>query len=224
MEEMIRARLEELRSVTPSGATSLFNDFETVCRKYYERGESFKQALYDAYIGQMFDVFMTDFRCRDQERLPSLSGSIPEYYDDIEAVFKGRNGELYPFNGMLRINLQTFRLAYQMQGGGSTGQASTWENAYLEQWTDEINRAKANEEARLRAIKYYALRRYRPWSPPLTDEDLGWRRQVWGNNTRPLKYSLFESRNWRWVFDAFEMGTSMPAFLEELEDEDDDRA
>ena len=76
METMISERLEELRSVTPSGAASLFNDFETVCRKYYERGETFKQALYDAYIGQMFDVFMTDFRCgwNDISRLQVPSG------------------------------------------------------------------------------------------------------------------------------------------------------
>lgn len=222
METVIAERLIELRAVTPSMAMFLMNDFESVCRGYFNRGATFKQALFDAYLGQTFDKFMTDFECRDQGRLPSLSGDRPELYDNIEAVFKGVNGERYPFNGMLTIDLQVFRRGYEYDGGGESGQVGTYKNRYLEQWTLEINLAKMNEQATLQSIKYYALRRYRPWSRPLIEEDLGWRRQVWGNRAEMLRARMYEDKRWAWVYSAFEMAEDEPEILRELRDEDVD--
>ena len=225
MEEAVRVRLNEMRNVTPLGALPLMNAFERVCIEYYERGGTFVQLLYDAFMGHMFDQFMTDFEAEEHWRLPSLNGGEPEYWRDAEAVFKGFHGELYPFTPMLTVNLSAFSAAYIFEGGGAAGPSSgmgVWRNDMLEAWTLGISLAQNNEGSRLNEIKWYALERYEPWSPTLINERLGRRYQCWGNRCKWLKARVYEEKHWQWVFDAFEIRGRDPDFLKELEDEYND--
>ena len=218
MEDIVKARLTELRSVTPAGAMNLFNEFYGVCEGYYARGSDFNQLIFDAFMGHMFDQFMSDFDAERWDRLGELIGSEPEYWRDAEAIFKGFDGELYPFTPMLSVSLSAFAMGYVYVGEPppSTGY---WENKILEEWTLGIRTAQNEESGRLNGIKEYAIKRYEPWSPPLIYEDLGWRRQMWGNRCGELMYRVFEAKNWGWVFKWFEIEGDTPEILREWSNE-----
>lgn len=221
-------RLIELEGKTPSGAMHLYDEFEGVCKGYFNRGEDFEQALDDAFMGYIFDQVMTDLIVEYPDLLPDVHGDKPDYFDNVESVFKGEDGSLYPFNPMLTVNLQSFARAYILEGGGGAAGSESvgiWRNHYLEEWTVQIEQSKRDEESRLRSIKNYVFERYKPWSPPLLHADVGWRRLIWGNRCAQLRDRLFDQKNWRWVYDTFGMEPREPAVIKEWrENEDADRA
>ena len=225
MDEEVRARLVEMRAVTPPGAMHLMNEYEAACNGYFERGADFTELLYDAFLGHMFDQFMTDFRAAHKAQLPELDDTPPDCWWNATWIFKGETGARYPFHAMLTLDLSIFAAAYVFEGGGgAAGPASgsgTWKNDLLTAWALGIDQAKAREARELGEIKEYAFKRYEPWSPPLIYDDLGWRRQKWGNQCYVLMAMTFVDKNWAWVFEVFELQKTMPEFLRELANEDD---
>ena len=212
-------QLMRFESVTPDGALLVWQDFLSDATDYFERGEEFNQLLNDALFGQMFDEFMVMLNIEYAFMLPTIIRKRPEYYRDVEKLFKGADGSEYPFYEAMTLNASTFRAGWIFEGGGGaagpSAGAGIWRNHYLEEWKELILEAKRRDESRLNEIKDYALKAYEIWSHPLLNEELGRRNSIYFNRCYDLLLETFMSRKWQWAYKVFEMSVHEPAIIEE---------
>ena len=211
--KQIVEKIEELRSVSPSGASSLFATLLEAINGYFERGEEFERLIRKTILRVTSEAFSRNIEVEFPERLPPLRTDFPKGYSNVAEIF---NGDI--FEEIMTVDVSAFRAAFQShtESGDSGSSTVVWTNSYITSWLEGINSTKEEEVGALETIGEFCIDCNEERGLALIFEELGNIQQDWAGDKRNLGRVIYIERGYDWVITNFNLNVFEPHYLPEL--------
>ena len=211
--EQITNRIAHLRSISPSGASSLFDRLLAALSNYFTRDEDFEQLLRKTFLRVISDFFSRSIEVEYPERLPPLRTDFPHGYEDVVDIFGGE-----AFKAMMEIDDEVFVAAFrsETQSNGDSGVTVVWSNSYITAWIEGLKSSPDAEKEALEAIGEFCIDCNEERALHYDFLELGKIQQVWTKDKRGLAKKMYLERGYGWVIDSFSLNVFEPYYLPEL--------
>ena len=216
--EQIMARIAHLQSISPSGASSLFNGLLTALSNYFTRDEEFERLLRKTFLRIISDFFSRTIVVEHAELLPPLRTDFPRGYENVTDIFGGE-----VFKVIMEIDDAVFVAAFrsETQSNGNSGVTVVWTNPYITAWIAGLSSSPDTEKAELEAIGEFCIDCNEERALHYDFLELGRIQQVFTKDKRGLAKKMYFERGYDWVITNFNLNVFEPYYLPELKAGDD---
>ena len=213
MQTQLTDRIAHLKSISPSGALSLFSGLETAISEYFIRDVEFESLIRKTLMRVASDALSRGIEVEYPERLPPMSTDFPPGYNNITELFGDE-----VFNEIMTIADATFVAAFVSEtGGGNNGATVILKNAIITRWTGEISASRGTEVAALETLGEFCTTCNEDRGLALIFEELGQIKQYWSDDRiRQFGRHCYIDRGFDEIIKAFNLNVFEPHYISEL--------
>ena len=203
-------RIDYLKSISPSGAASLFSELITAMNDYFTRDAEFEDLIRKTLLRVVSDAYSRGIEVDYPERLPPLSTDFPAGYNNIAEIF-GRE----VFNEIMTISENAFVGAFVTISQGSNNTSISYSNPIISRWQSEIAASKGAETQLIETLGEFCIRCNEERGLALIFGELGQINQRWSKEQRIFAHHCYISRGFDDVIRMFNLNVFEPHYIAE---------
>ncbi|MBR1727936.1 MAG: hypothetical protein IJ728_02820 [Selenomonadaceae bacterium] len=215
--EELEQRIAYLKSISPAGAETVFNELMAALQGYFTRDSEFELQMHKTMDKVIVEEFHLNWQFEHQELIDPWidpKDDAPLGYEDLRELFDASG----TFSEIANVSDREFKAAFytetQNTSGGGGNSTAVYKNRYVDKWVANLAAAPGNELESLKKImQYCAIHNYN------LEEAMIFEHKGRHTNKHEIEYyakRIFYERGYGWVIDLFNLPNYKPSYSEIL--------